>query len=94
MDEKENKAGQQQGGVPKELHIFVNRRKFGRSEGVKESMTGAEIAALVGVPADSAVIRRDNGPDRGEIGVNEEVKIKEAEHFLVTRKVVEGGCVS
>src|SRR5690348_940306 len=70
----------------RELHIFVNRRKFGRSDGVKEKMTGAEIAALVGVPAASAVVRHDSGSDKREIGVDEVVHIKNGEHFLVTRK--------
>lgn len=57
-------------------------------------MTGAEIAALVGVPPASAVVRVDSGPDKREIGVNEVVHIKNGEHFLVTRKVVEGGYVA
>ncbi len=73
------------------LHIFVNRRKFEAGDGVKTTMTGAEIAALVNVPAEQAVIRRDNGHDREEIGINESVHIKNGAHFLVTRKVVEGG---
>lgn len=76
------------------LHIFVNRRKFERGDGVKEQMTGAEIAALVSVPPENAVIRRDTGPDQSEIGINESVKIKNGDHFLVTRKVVEGGYVA
>ena len=78
----------------KELHIFVNRRKFDRGDGVKEAMTGAEIAALVGVPAENAVVREDTGPDRREIGIGETVHVKNGDHFLVTRKVVEGGYVS
>ena len=94
MDDKEKKESQDAGDQAKELHIFVNRRKFGKSDGVKEKMSGAEIAALVGVPAEAAVVRRDNGPDKGEIGVNETVPIKNGEHFLVTRKVVEGGYVA
>jgi hypothetical protein len=76
------------------LHIFVNRRKFERGDGVKEQMTGAEIAALVGVPADNAVIRRDSGPDKTEIPINQSIQIKNGEHFLVTRKTVEGGYVA
>ncbi len=78
----------------KNLHIFVNRRKFGLADGVKEVMTGKDIAALVGVPANLAVVRRDNGPNQPEIGIDEEVHIKNGEHFLVTRKVVEGGYVA
>ncbi len=74
-----------------QLHIFVNRRRFDRSQGVHEHMTGAQIAALVHVPADVAVVRRENPPHAGEVGVNESVEIRNGEHFLVTRRVVEGG---
>ena len=73
------------------LHIFVNRRKFEEGDGVRPHMTGAQIAALVGVPADNAIVRFDNGPDKREISINEVVAVKNGEHFLVTRKVVEGG---
>ena len=78
---------------PKEhLHIFVNRRKFEEGDGVKARMTGAEIASLVGVPTDLAVVRWDTGPHKGqEIPVTETVEIKNGDHFLVTRRVVEGG---
>jgi hypothetical protein len=74
------------------LHIFVNRRKFEEGDGVRPEMTGAEIAALVGVPADNAVIREES-PQKREIAVQEKVHIKNGEHFLVTRKIVEGGHV-
>lgn len=86
MDQKD-KAGGSEG-----LHIFVNRRRFDEGDGVKPSMKGKEIAALVEVPADNAVIRFDSGPDKREIGVEESVDIKNGQHFLVTRKTVEGGC--
>jgi hypothetical protein len=79
---------------PQELHIFVNRRKFERADGVREEMTGAQIAGLVSVPADNAVVRRDSGPDKSEVGINETVKVKNGDHFLVTRKAVEGGHVA
>lgn len=72
------------------LHIFVNRRKFEEGDGVRPEMTGAQIAALVGVPADNAVVREES-PEKREIGVDEKVHIKNGEHFLVTRKIVEGG---
>ena len=42
------------------LHIFVNRRRFEEGDGVKHEMTGAQIAALVGVPADTAVVREES----------------------------------
>jgi hypothetical protein len=51
-------------------------------------MTGAQIAALVGVPADNAVVRLETG---SEIPVSEDIAIKSGMHFLVTRKIVEGG---
>jgi hypothetical protein len=73
------------------LHIFVNRRRFDEGDGVKPEMTGREIAALVDTPADNAVIRFDSGPDKREIGIDEKVNVKNGQHFLVTRKVVEGG---
>jgi len=75
------------------LHIFVNRRKFEEGDGVRPEMTGAQIAALVGAPADNAVIREES-PEKREIGANETVHIRNGEHFLVTRKIVEGGDVS
>lgn len=76
---------------PPTLQIFVNRRKFESGDGVQPRMTGAQIGELVEVPADNAVVRFDSGPDRREIGITETVDIKNGDHFLVTRKVVEGG---
>lgn len=73
------------------LHIFVNRRKFEEGDGVRPEMTGAQIAALVEVPAENAVVRLETGPDQREIAVTETVHIKNGMHFLVTRRVVEGG---
>lgn len=74
-----------------QLHIFVNRRKFEQGDGVTPLMSGASIAALVGVPEDNAVIRLESGPDQREISVAETISIKTGMHFLVTRKTVEGG---
>ena len=74
---------------PSNLHIFVNRRKFEQGDGVKPSMTGAEIATLVEVPRDNAVIRWEH--DKTEISVDQAVSVKNGDHFLVTRKTVEGG---
>lgn len=81
MTEKENER----------LHIFVNRRKFEEGDGVKPEMTGAQIAALVEVPRENAVVRYDKGHEQKEIGLDETVHVKNGDHFLVTRKVVEGG---
>ena len=77
------------------LHIFVNRRKFEEGDGVLPRMSGAQIAALVEVPAENAVVRRDSGPDKGqEITAAQVVEIKNGDHFLVTRKIVEAGHVA
>lgn len=74
------------------LHIFVNRKKFESGDGVKPSMTGADIARLVDVPAENAVVRWDTGPNKGqEIAASAAVSVKNGDHFLVTRKIVEGG---
>ena len=73
------------------LHIFVNRRKFEEGDGVRPEMTGGQIAALVDVPADNAVVRLESGGEPREIPVTETVHIKDGMHFLVTRQVVEGG---
>lgn len=75
----------------KHLHITVNRRKFTEETGVHPQMTGRQIAALVDVPADNAVVRLENGPDAREIGAEETVAIHTGQKFLVTRKTVEGG---
>jgi Multiubiquitin len=77
-----------------DLHIFVNRRKFERGDGVKREMTGREIAGLVGVPPENAVVRYDLPHEKKEIGIDQVVHIKNGEHFLVTRKIVEGGFVA
>ncbi|HEY8592738.1 MAG TPA: hypothetical protein VIL42_07725 [Sphingomicrobium sp.] len=78
-------------GEGKELHIFVNRRKFGTEDGVTASMTGAAIAALVEVAADNAVIREGNNENGTEIAPGDPVTVKNGAHFLVTRRIVDGG---
>ena len=76
----------------KNLHIFVNRRKFEEGDGVRPEMTGAQIAALVDVPADNAVVRLESGGDPREIPVTEKIDIKDGMHFLVhAQDLVEGG---
>lgn len=72
------------------LHIFVNRRRFEEGDGVHPEMTGREIATLVATPPENAVVHtvRQNR----EVGLDETIHIFPGEHFLVTRRVVEGGC--
>jgi hypothetical protein len=73
------------------LHIFVNRRKFDEQDGVTPVMTGRQIAALVEVPPELAVVRRGDTGDSPQIGLDDHLEIREGEHFLVTRSTVEGG---
>ena len=86
-------AGGDEDAATKRLYIFVNRRKFDESDGVQPVMTGRQIASLVEVPADAAVVRRETGADREEIGIDQRVQLKNGDHFLATRKTVEGGHV-
>lgn len=75
----------------KHPHIFVNRRRFDGGDGVRSKMTGEQIAALVGVPPDNAVVRLETRGGPEEIPVSKEIEIKSGMQFLVTRKTVEGG---
>ena len=59
----------ERGYDPKRLEIYVNRRKFDEGDGVQPEMTGAQIAALVGVPADNAVVRLETRKEPIEIGI-------------------------
>jgi hypothetical protein len=88
-----------------DLHIFVNRRKFEEGDGVHSEMTGRQVAALVNVPAENAIVRVESVPSRGEVGVVVEtgpepgevedldnvITIVNGMQFLVTRRIVEGG---
>ncbi|MBI3568925.1 MAG: hypothetical protein HY084_12070 [Gemmatimonadetes bacterium] len=76
----------------KPLFIFVNRRRFDEGDGVLHQMTGAQIAALISVPAENAVVRREiDGHEGPEIPVTESIAVHAGDRFFVTRKIVEGG---
>ena len=75
----------------KHIHIYVNRRKFEEGDGVLPEMTGEQIAALVGVPPDNAVVRLETRHGPEEIPIDKKTEIKDGFSFLVTRKTVEGG---
>lgn len=77
----------------KQVHIFVNRLKFDRGDGVKETMTPDEIAKLVGQTAECATVKWATGQHAGE-EVTGPVQVKNGDHFLVTRKQVRGGFVN
>jgi len=76
----------------KQLHIFVNRIKFDRSQGVKKKMSVDEIARLADLTAETAVVRRVHG-NSGNVGdpLEGDVEIKNGDQFFVTRRMVEGG---
>ncbi len=76
-----------------ELTIFVNgKKKTSKEDGVTNPMSVDAIARLAGLTAETAVVRRRQGED-GHVGdpLTGEVEIKNGDHFVVTRRIVEGG---
>ncbi|MEI8292228.1 MAG: E2/UBC family protein [Verrucomicrobiota bacterium] len=73
------------------LTIIVNKQTFGQADGVKERMTGREIAGLVSPQPDNTEVTRDKGKERIPVGLNETVEIKGCEEFSVIRTNVVGG---
>jgi hypothetical protein len=68
--------------------IFVNRRRFE----VKPGVTGAGIAALLGVPAENAVVEIEAGDgEPTELVLDAPVTLAPGQQFLVTRQYVMGG---
>jgi hypothetical protein len=75
------------------LVIFVNgKKKTSEDDGVTNPMSVDAIARLAGLTGDTAVVRRRQG-EGGPVGdpLTGEVEIKNGDHFVVTRKTVEGG---
>ncbi len=75
------------------LVIFVNgKKKTSEEDGVTDPMSVDAIAQLAGLTADTAVVRRRQG-EGGPVGdpLTGEVEIKNGDHFVVTRRTVEGG---
>ena len=74
-----------------DFHVWINRRRF---DGLGETVTGGELAGLIGVPTDNARIdlETDTGALR-ELGVSERLAIENGMQFLVTRRYVMGGGV-
>ena len=75
------------------LHIFVNRQPFNNppDRRVMPTMTGTEIAALVDIAPDNAIVRRGKDGKGPEVGINETVHVESGDQFVVTRKHVDGG---
>jgi hypothetical protein len=74
----------------RELVIFVNRKRKTEADGVKPEMTADEIARLVGLTAETATVQEEHDGKAGP-PLSGTVQIKDGEHFIVTRKKVEGG---
>jgi len=69
--------------------IFVNRRRLIIAT---PSPTGAQIAALLGVPADNAVVEREDGEGGLEmLAIDQPFNIAPGQSFLVTRQFIMGG---
>ena len=75
------------------LTIVVNKQTFGKADGVKERMTGREIAALVTNQPDNAEVTQIRGTEKIPVGLNDTVEIKGCEEFTVIRCNVVGGYV-
>jgi protein subunit release factor A len=52
------------------FHLFVNGRAFHGEHGAQELMTGAQIANLIGVPANRAVVRLDAKIDGKDLRID------------------------
>ena len=75
------------------LVIFVNgKKKTSEEDDVTNPMSVDAIARLAGLTGDTAIVRRRQGED-GPVGdpLTGEVRVKNGEHFVVTRRNVEGG---
>jgi hypothetical protein len=73
--------------------IFVNgKKKTTEEDGVTNPMSVDAIAQLADLTGDTAVVRRRQG-EGGPVGepLTGNVEIKNGDHFVVTRRTVEGG---
>jgi hypothetical protein len=73
------------------LTIIVNKQTFGEADGVRKTMTGRQIAALVCPQPDKAEVTRLKGKERIPVGLDEAIEIRECEEFSVIRTNVVGG---
>lgn len=75
----------------KDLFIFANRIRFEECQGVKPVMTENELAGLVGLNSETAIVRRILCGDELSDPLSGLQKIKPGDQFVVTRKCVNGG---
>jgi hypothetical protein len=74
---------------PFEARISVNRRPFTIRD---RRLSGHQIAAMIGVPADNAVVEHDVAGELIALALSEKVEIEDGACFLVTRQFIMGGC--
>jgi hypothetical protein len=75
------------------LVIFVNgKKKTSEEDGVTNPMSVDALARLADLTGETAIVRRRQGED-GPVSepLTGEVAVKNGEHFVVTRRKVEGG---
>jgi len=74
------------------LTIIVNKKKFNSTQGVKDEMTGLEIAALVYDKPENTVVSQINkdGTEK-PIGLGDKVKVHDCDEFKVIRTNVNAG---
>lgn len=73
------------------LTITVNHKKFTEVDGVKRSMNGRQIAALVSDTPDRTEVFRLGGSEPEAIPLDKEIEIQNCDEFRVIRNNVAGG---
>ncbi len=78
--------------LAKNLYVFVNRMRFGADRGVKNPMSVNDIAGLVGLTSETAIVRRLlHGCEDASDPLQGDQHIKPGDQFIVTRRHVNGG---
>ncbi|MCB1064457.1 MAG: hypothetical protein KDN20_16255 [Verrucomicrobiae bacterium] len=73
------------------LKITVNNQPFREAEGVKEMMTGAEIAKLVFPNAKNPTVKEITPGEKAEVPLNKAISIENCDAFRVIRPDVVAG---
>lgn len=73
------------------LSILVNRKRFTESDGVKNRMTGRQIAALVSDQPECTEVFRVKGPETEPVPLDTQIPVEDCDEFRVIRNNVRGG---
>ncbi len=73
------------------LFIIVNKRRYGERDGVKDRMTGREIASLASDQPQNTRVEKISGEAPQEIGLDETIDIHCGDEFRVIRLNVNAG---